>query len=175
MVKNFCVFVYIFLFTVNSSFSQQTVRESVRKTYNSKLYVRETTGKNDGEDVEAFLKYTKLPKGNPWCAAFVCWTFGQNGVKNPRSAWSPSLFPLENIIYKPSIKRYSTPLYGDVFGIYFSSKGRIAHVGFIDKWEDTFAVTVEGNTNEAGSREGDGVYKKRRLKQQIYVVSRFIK
>lgn len=40
--------------------------------------------------------------------------------------------------------------------------------------EGNFTITVEGNTNEAGSREGDGVYRKRRLKNQIYKISRWI-
>jgi hypothetical protein len=33
---------------------------------------------------------------------------------------------------------------------------------------------VEGNTNEAGSNEGDGVYKKRRLINSIYQVANWV-
>lgn len=61
------------------------------------------------------------------------------------------------------------------FGLYFSEKRRIAHVGFIEKWTKQTITTVEGNTNQAGSREGDGVYRKIRLTRQIYAVTRFIK
>lgn len=51
----------------------------------------------------------------------------------------------------------------------------VAHVGFIDAWPDgDYVITVEGNTNMAGSREGDGVYRKRRPKQSIYQVSRWV-
>lgn len=63
------------------------------------------------------------------------------------------------------------PIPGDIFGIYFPEKGRIAHVGFVDQWDGKWLITVEGNTNESGSREGDGVYRKRRLVSSISKVS----
>ena len=46
--------------------------------------------------------------------------------------------------------------------------------GFIDKKDGNYYITVEGNTNEAGSREGDGVYRKRRHIKTIYAISRWI-
>ena len=77
---------------------------------------------------------------------------------------------------KKGAKNNKTPGKADVFGIWFQNLNRIAHVGFIDEWKDdcAFCITVEGNTNDEGSREGDGVYKKRRLKSQIYKVSRWL-
>lgn len=45
------------------------------------------------------------------------------------------------------------PAAGDVFGLYFPEKGRIAHVGFVDQWGEKYMISVEGNTNEAGSRK----------------------
>ena len=68
----------------------------------------------------------------------------------------------------------ATPLPGDVMGLYFAHLGRIAHVGIIYRWGEKKVVTIEGNTNDAGSREGDGVYKKIRLTRQIYAVSNWI-
>lgn len=64
---------------------------------------------------------------------------------------------------------------GDVFGLYFPEKARIAHVGFIDQWDGTWLTTVEGNTNDSGSREGDGVYRKKRLVRTVYKVARYIR
>jgi hypothetical protein len=123
-----------------------------------------------------YLKSCGLKKGQPWCAAFVTWTFQQAGIETVISAYSPSWFPNKKVIYTNGSKLNLTPMQADVFGIYFNSKGRIAHVGFVDQWAEnsSFCLTVEGNTNEAGSREGDGVYRKRRLKKQIYKVSRWI-
>jgi len=49
----------------------------------------------------------------------------------------------------------------------------VAHVGFVDQWQSKYVITVEGNTNEAGSREGDGVYRKRRPIKSIYIVANY--
>lgn len=151
-------------------------RTQVKKIYDSQLHVREKTGNNDGVEVERYLKYTKLGKGYAWCASFVCWTLGQACIINPVSAWSPSLLPNSKLIYQKGSKTYnSTPQTADVFGIYYTNLKRIGHVGFVDQWEEgSYVLTVEGNTNSAGSREGDGVYRKRRLKSQIYKVANWI-
>ena len=63
---------------------------------------------------------------------------------------------------------------GDVFGIYYPRQNRIAHVGFIDGQQEGFFITVEGNTNANGSRNGDGVYRKRCSVRTIYKISRWL-
>lgn len=156
-------------------------------------------GINSGPQVEDYLRYVNLGRGQPWCAAFICWVYGQAGVENPRSGWSPDLFKRTKVVwtraesiklkgkseqgYRASGMGYEVsgrrlmglqPRFGDVFGIYFPEKERIAHAGFVDQWEDTWLITVEGNTSISGSREGDGVYRKRRLVKSIYVVARYI-
>lgn len=166
-------------------------KKKVRQIYTSQLGIREKQP-NSGPDVEKYLHYVNLSKGNPWCAAFVCWVYGQAGIDNPRTGWSPGLFTAKNVIWtrmklkvesgtlKASaqssmpIGHIGLPTTGDVFGIYFPEKGRIAHVGFIDQWGDSWLITVEGNTNESESSEGDGVYRKRRLTRSIYRVARYI-
>ncbi|RZM19145.1 MAG: CHAP domain-containing protein [Pedobacter sp.] len=150
------------------------------KTYESKIGVRELTGRNDGREVETYLSYVWLKRGQPWCAAFVSWTLGQNGIKHARSGGCVQLMEQGLTIYQPSNSKLSrtgtkTPQAADVFFIYFPEKKRVAHTGFVHQWGETTVITVEGNTNEAGSREGDGVYRKRRLKRQIYAVTTYIK
>ena len=158
-------------------FAQQgNIRQAVSKTYTSQIGVRELTGHNDGKSVEMYLHYCGLEKGEPWCASFVCWCLGQNKVPNPRAGFCPALFTPKTVIWKRTAKTNTiTPMPGDAFGLYFPEKGRIAHTGFVHVWGTKEVTTVEGNTNEAGSREGDGVYKKIRLTRQIYAVARFIK
>ncbi len=151
------------------------VREQVAASYTKYIGVREKTGNNDGTEVEHFLKMVGLAKGNPWCAAYVYTCFAEAGIKNvPKSGYSPTWFPSKKTIYSQG--KGQQPNKADVFGLWFANKNRIAHVGFIDQWppDGSYTLTVEGNTNEAGSREGDGVYRKRRLKKQIYKVSRWI-
>lgn len=135
--------------------------------------MREATGRNDGARVEEYLRAVGLGKGYPWCAAFVSWAFRAASIDAACTAWAPAWFPKERTVYVRGEAGY-VPRRGDVFGIYFPSKGRIAHVGFIDGEAGGFYITVEGNTNEAGSREGDGVYRKRRAKRTIYRVSRWV-
>lgn len=157
-----------------SAFSTDINR--VREIYTAEIGVRELTGKNDGARVEEYLNAANAKKGMFWCAAFPTWVFIEAKVDAVVSAWSPSWFPASNTVYVRGAKNNATPQTADVFGIYFQNLKRIAHVGFIDDWQtdSNFCITVEGNTNEAGSREGDGVYKKRRLKSQIYKVSRWL-
>jgi len=168
------------------------VRQKIKSIYSKEVGVREKTNKNDGERIAEYLQYTGLPEGYAWCASFVSWTFGQAGFKEPKTAWSPSLFPSKRVIWnRGSVKRkpfgnlkppdvengksvsndYYTPESGDVFGIYFNNLKRIAHAGFVDEWGDKYLITTEGNTNNGGSRDGDGVYRKRRPVSSIYQVA----
>jgi hypothetical protein len=176
MPKNthlFRVLLVLCYFSLNS-FNSDSIRTRVKHVYDAEVGVREKTGNNDGVRVETYLRYCKLSKGNPWCASFVCWVFGQLNIKNPRSGYCPNLFPSKNVIYKRGRKINIQPKPGDAWGLYFPEKGRVAHVGFVDKWQSKYVITVEGNTNEAGSREGDGVYRKRRAIKSIYVVANYI-
>lgn len=171
------LFIAVCLSTAFAHASADSARSDVAEIYHSQIGIRELTGRNDGREVEMYLRTCGLPKGNPWCAAFVTWVFQQAGVKTVVSAWSPAWFPPDKTIYTRGAKANKTPQMADVFGIWFANKKRVAHVGFIDEWPpgSSYCITVEGNTNEAGSREGDGVYRKRRLKTQIYQVSRHVK
>ncbi|ADY53783.1 hypothetical protein Pedsa_3248 [Pseudopedobacter saltans DSM 12145] len=164
---------YNSLLTIRTSNTENSKRVLLRQIYLAELGVRELSNRNDGERVETYLAYTGNKKGDAWCASFVCWVLGKAGVVNPRSAWSPALFLKDRVIWQPKNKRVA-PQKGDVFAIWFVDKGRIAHCGFVDEWNDKLVVTVEGNTNEAGSRDGDGVYRKRRLINSIFAVANWV-
>lgn len=47
---------------------------------------------------------------------------------------------------------------GDIFYVYYPNMGRVAHVGIVER-EGDFIVTIEGNTNTTGARQGNGVYR----------------
>jgi len=154
-------------------------RELLQKIYTAELGTTELSGMNDGKRVEEYLHYVGLGKGNAWCAAFVCWVLGKAGINNPRSAWAPALFPQKRVVWqrnktfrKPT-DSLNLPHTGDVFGLYFPEKGRIAHVGFVDDWQSKWVITAEGNTNAEGSREGNGVYRRRRLVNSVYQVASY--
>lgn len=139
---------------------EQANREKIVAIARGELGVREVTGNNDGERVEEYLAITGLKKGQPWCSAFLSWVFNKAGYQEPRTAWSPALFV--NKVITRAIKP------GNVLGIWFPDKGRIAHAGLVEQRQGDWIISIEGNTNVLGSREGDGVYRKRRHIKTIY-------
>jgi hypothetical protein len=150
-------------------------RECLRKIAYSQIDVFEATGNNDGATVEMYLHAAGQSKGAPWCASFVYWTILQCGdtLDLELPAYVPSYFPKDKIIWKQGAIIKRTPQFGDVIGIWNSEKGRLAHIGFYDGENSQYIFTVEGNTNEAGSREGDGVYRKKRIKRQVYAIAEY--
>ena len=133
----------------------------------SQIGVKERTGNNDGKAVETYLRYTNLPKGNPWCASFVSWVFGKAGFEQPRTPWSPALFPKQRL--SSSIKS------GLVYGLYDIRKKRIVHCGIATRKTSNWVLGVEGNTNVNGSVDGDGVYVKRRHIRTIHSIADWVK
>lgn len=149
--------------------------ERVAAIYTSQVGVRERTGRNDGLQVEAYLASAGLTGGYAWCAAFLSWCFDQAHVKALRTAWAAGWFPADRTIYQKGMRNAVVPRRADVFGVYYANLKRIGHVGFIDEWPaGDYMITVEGNTNDGGSREGNGVYRKRRIKSNVYKISRWV-
>ncbi len=148
--------------------------KSLQSIYTSQLGVRELTGNNDGTMVETYLQSVGLGKGNPWCAAFVKWSFLQAGYSPPITGWSPTAFNANNVVYdgRNFLKQ---PQPGDVGVLWFPRLRRIAHTYFFDyAINKSVYSSVEGNTNEAGSRDGDGVYRKKRSYRATYRISRWV-
>ncbi|MFD0997686.1 CHAP domain-containing protein [Ohtaekwangia kribbensis] len=144
----------------------------VATTYTSQIGVKENLGPNDSKEIRAYLLVTGVKHPASWCAAFVAYCFTVNGVDNPKNAWSPSWFVDKSRLINPQKVK---PERADTFAVYHRELKRIAHIGFVDTWPPgDYFITVEGNTNNNGSREGDGVYRKRRLKKNAYKISRWI-
>ena len=154
-----------------------TDREQVLAVAAGPVGTTAKTGNNDGEVVK-YLTSVGLAKGDPYCAAFVYWCGQQSlGKANPfpRSGYSPDM------VRQPGwIKgRGPTPEPGDTFGIYFSSKGRVAHTGFVAGLKGNSIATIEANTSPqpaAGEadRNGDGVWRKIRPLSTIHSVKRWL-
>lgn len=144
----------------------QARRAQLVEIAGAEVGVREKTGNNDGPRVEEYLRRVGLKKGQPWCAAFVSWVYQKAGLPKPRTGWSPDMFP------KYRLARSALP--GNLLGIYFLEHHRIAHVGIIISRDGDWLNSVEGNTNLAGSREGQGVYFKKRHIKTIYRISDWI-
>lgn len=154
-------------------------RQAIVTTAESQLHVREATGHNDGPDVRKYLRVTGLNEGPPWCAAFVSWVFQQAGTPAPRSARVVDWFKT-NLVYnaRTNLNKYTPPVPGMVIALYYNDLGRLGHIGIVTnqppgKLKNVY--TIEGNTNAAGSREGQGVYKKIRPWSTISAMADHVK
>jgi hypothetical protein len=155
-----------------SSKPTERPRRDLVAIYTAEIGVTESGGNNRGPRVEEYLAATGLPGGNPWCAAFVRWSFDQAGLKTDITAWSPTAYDRKKVVWKNGWKDEFRQ--GQVFTIYYSRLGRIGHTGFADRMvNENLVETVEGNTNDGGSREGDGVYRKKRSLNSLFAICEF--
>lgn len=125
----------------------------------SQLHVRET-GRNEGPEVNVYLaEGGGLDPGYKWCASFCAWALRRAarelGLPVPSRASSiGKLWQRYNEWFT------SIPAPGAVF-LHLSDPTdpwSPGHCGFVVGIRGDELETVEGNTNAAGSREGDGVY-----------------
>jgi hypothetical protein len=133
----------------------------------AEIGIRELSGRNDGKRVREYLAYTGIKIPAAWCASYISWCFGQAGYPQPKTAWSPSMFPALRVVKEPKPS--------DVFGVYFSSLKRIAHVGLVESVKDNWIYSIEGNTSLDGNREGTGVFRRIRHKRTISKFADWIK
>lgn len=156
---------------------KQEAKPSLQKIYTSFIGVREKTGNNDGVEVEMFLKSVGLGKGYAWCAAFVKYCLLQANVKAAEkiNGMALSAVNYSEMVYNKG-KKIKDIKAGDVGTLYYPSLKRIGHTFFIDKEiNSSIYESVEGNTNGGGSRDGDGVYRRKRSYNSTYNISRWIK
>lgn len=123
-------------------------------------------GSNRGYHVEKYLSSVGLPGGNPWCMAFVYWCVQQacneSKIKNPLIKTGGVLDQWTRIDAKLKTKN---PVPGDVFIMRFGHG--TGHTGIVEKVDGEYIQTLEGNTNDDGSREGYEVARRRRLRTNI--------
>ena len=137
--------------------------------------VSEVDGTNCGPRVDEYKGATWLDadKGWPWCAAFICWLVREAiegeeiKFKRPRTAgaWDFENWAKQQVangidLRKPTNEDIKA---GDIVVFSFS------HIGLAVKDIDSsgYVVTIEGNTNGAGSREGGSVLEKKRHVSKI--------
>lgn len=150
-------------------------QSSLTKVYTSQVGLREATGRNDGVSVEKYLKTVGLGKGYPWCAAFVKWCLQEAGYVQAKviNGMALSCHRPGHLVYSKGVK-IRAPIPGDVGTLYYPSLKRIGHTFFFDEEiNEKVYKSVEGNTNGAGSREGNGVYVKYRSYKATHSISRW--
>ena len=137
--------------------------------------VAEVDGTNCGPRVDQYKAATWLDsnKGWPWCAAFICWLVRESiegeevAFKRPRTAgaWDFENWAKQERVNNVELRKPSNEdiKAGDIVVFTFS------HIGLAIKDIDSsgYVVTIEGNTNGAGSREGGSVLEKKRHVSKI--------
>nr|WP_315223696.1 CHAP domain-containing protein [uncultured Flavobacterium sp.] len=115
---------------------------------------------NSGPEVEIYLKSVGLTRGYSWCMAFVFWCTQnaalQTKFKNPLKKTGGVLDQYNS---RPLLIQ-NVPQVGDIF-ILDLGKG-LGHTGIVEKVTGNIIHTIEGNTNDTGSREGYKVCRRRR-------------
>ena len=140
-------------------------------------------GSNRGPEVDAYLRGVGIDptEGSfPWCVAFVYFCFEQAARKLDRANpmiktagvldhWNkagqrgiPRLLAADATA-KPSLVRP-----GMIFVL--STGGGNGHTGLVESTSAGKLVTIEGNTNDGGSREGIGVF--RRTQRKVNSINR---
>jgi peptidoglycan hydrolase-like protein with peptidoglycan-binding domain len=138
---------------------------------------------NRGPQVDSYLKAVGIknpnsnpPGGYPWCQAFVYWCFEQSALMlaranpSPKTAgvldhWNKSIATTRTQkISKAAALADITKLQPGMLFVndYGAGKG---HIGYVESiYSDGRLVTVEGNVNSAGRREGLGAFRPQRRK-----------
>lgn len=129
-------------------------------------------GSNRGPDVDEYVRRVGLnPAGGySWCAAFVYWCYSEaakaSGRRNPvvrtagvldhwRKAAERGIPRVTGAVAMSTPERVQP---GFVFVMDFG--GGAGHTGLVERVMDGYLVTIEGNTNDGGSREGIGVFRR---------------
>ena len=158
-----------------------TLAQHIVRLAQAEVGVEEIDGTNCGPRVNEYKAATNLPPREawPWCAAFICWLVREamlkgNGPYTFQRPKTAGAWDLENWSLRQDNSTHTlrNPGHdiraGDIVIFKFS------HVGIaIDSPIDDSVATIEGNTDDAGSREGGGVYRKRRKLSSIKTRIRF--
>lgn len=102
-------------------------------------------------------------KAAPWCASFV----GTVGRLAIGEAWPvPAICDVDKLV-DWAIDRHvfhrKEGEKGDLIVLWYPKRESWGHVGLVTGGDHgEYVLTIEGNTNPEGSREGNGVYEKRR-------------
>jgi peptidoglycan hydrolase-like protein with peptidoglycan-binding domain len=142
----------------------------------SQIGVREEGGANRGPQVEKYLAAVGRPPGDPWCLAFTFYCVNEGAKRaactNPLPITASGYYLWTHVPDSMKIPA-SAPLEEDLRrvkpGMIFiiDHGNQKTHVGLVVSATVEGLASIEGNTNIAGSREGDGVYARTRRFAEI--------
>lgn len=112
-------------------------------------------GSNWGDDVQKYLNSVGINFPASWCMAFVFWCLKQAGMTTelPKTGGVLAMWNTCNPMFHSK-----TPKVGSII-IFDHGKG-LGHTGIVESIDGDKLHTIEGNTNNNGSREGFAVERK---------------
>ncbi len=130
-------------------------------------------GSNSGKRVREYQRTVNISAGDPWCVAFVFWCHGQAAVKlgiiNPmaKNCRTGGVLDLWNRARETGVLTITTAQAQDdpslvrpgMIFIISTGNGH-GHTGIVSRVVGQQMETIEGNTNDGGSREGIGVFRR---------------
>lgn len=150
----------------------QSTRDCVLTKANDELGTIETS-ENSGPKIDIYIAEGGFKTPVPWCGLYLRYIFSHCNANYPLYPARAASWTMENT-YKNKYDAQS----GDVFTIYYSSKGRVGHTGIIETTDADYVYTIEGNTNsnilDGGDYNGDRVMKKLRPWTTIYRTANWI-
>lgn len=132
-------------------------------------------GSNWGHPVQDYLASVGIGFAASWCMAFVFWCYDQD-AKNTGSPANP-LFKTGGVLKQYQMRQDNIvkgiPQAGDITIMEFHSGE--GHTGIVESVDtlNNIIHTIEGNTNNNGSREGVDVERKSRPINTIKAFLRF--
>ncbi len=178
------LFLLSFHWGISQSLSSDVGRECVVGIAKSQIGVTEKPS-NWGRDVSAYLRSVGIRFPAPWCGAYVYWCYMMYSCEIDYTAlklgyvpnWSrgqmaqyvvwdkrTSDIKIQDFDFRP----------GDLCTIYFGSLKREAHIFMVVEKSNGQLITIEGNTNDGGSRDGIGVFLRQRSLSSVHKVIRLI-
>lgn len=164
-----------------------TVEECLVSTAYDEVGVMEE-GWNAGARIVEYQASTRAAKGTPYCASGVHWAFRQCGrVIEPHWEFAAAArWARENEVFrKGQLDMYQHIDLGhefqrisqnsDVFTLWYANLKRVGHCGIVVGEDEDYLITVEWNTNAEGAREGGGVWMRKRSKDAIHSVNRWVR
>lgn len=130
-------------------------------------------GYREGRSGKSWNNDQKYSKSQPelawsnrmaWCATFVCWCFREVFGNYKPIFGSTAAVAVFRDRAKANNRFSEYPAVGAVLILGRSG----VHTGIVYAYDNTYIYTVEGNTNDSGSPEGNGVYLKRRTRKSVY-------
>lgn len=125
------------------------------------------TGTNRGGMIDVWLASVGLRPGYPWCAALQSWALKVSGVTYPliRSARARAFITGQSVSARDVVRGLWMPPPGTlVIWGYGDPRNPLGHIGQVVQYLGEGAlITVEGNTSDGSTREGNCVAIKRRF------------